>query len=74
MERKKKKAGPRCQALDMDGFRCKKKNASLYCYHGDGELYACSGPEPTWVAVHFCRDHAPESEGSKIKRGWLDGT
>ena len=60
----------RCQALDMDGKRCRRKTGlKLVDYHGDHELYY-EEPEPDWVTVWLCEWHRkPERpkavEGSK---------
>lgn len=55
----KAKPGTRCDALDMNGRRCRKAAAVEGGYHGDPELYGSftHGREPQWVLVRLCADH-----------------
>jgi hypothetical protein len=48
----------RCQALDMDGRRCRRKAVKQEEYHGDAEIYGYPSPRPQWVKVWFCEQHA----------------
>lgn len=41
----------------MAGEQCPKRARWRVMYHGDGELYGYSGPEPKWVGALFCDDH-----------------
>ena len=49
----------RCQALDMNGKRCRCSAVGSYQYHGDNELYGfCSNSKaPSWVQVRLCSTH-----------------
>lgn len=52
----------RCQALDMNGLRCKRMDGRLATYHGDPELCSFDGPRPTWVAVFLCSEHRRDTD------------
>ena len=56
---KKKSVRLRCQALDVDGVRCRcDALPTPFYYHGDSELYDRFNDKPAWVAVHFCIKHS----------------
>lgn len=46
----------RCEALDVNGKRCRRRATWRGPYHGDGECLREDGPK--WVVVHLCNDHA----------------
>jgi hypothetical protein len=51
-------AGMKCQALDMNGRRCRSdRRLVAVSYHGSHELYGYDGPEPKWVRVYLCPKH-----------------
>lgn len=50
----------RCQHLNSDGTRCRKKSKFSRAYHGDQELYGydnCTG----WLVVELCEQHAKKT-------------
>ena len=56
----------KCQALDMNGRRCRQmKRLKAVRYHGEGELYY-EGPEPQWVAVLLCPQHRKPNIKGKV--------
>ena len=59
----------RCQALDLDGKRCKNIARYKEYYHGDGEIYGYDFNHPDrdikWCVIFVCKKHLktpPESE------------
>ena len=61
-----------CQALDMNGHRCRSKERLVAVrYHGDSELYASiyDGPEPAWVRVYLCAKHRTPRAPSTRREG-----
>lgn len=50
----RKSSGHKCDALTLDGFKCKKQAVIETHYHGDSEIQY----RATWVCVHLCSDHA----------------
>lgn len=60
--RKVRYVTPVCDALDINGKRCKcTRDLKRHQYHGDGELYFSFESEhpkfPSWVAVWLCPKH-----------------
>ena len=54
-----------CDALDMNGKRCRWKAISAESYHGDSEIYPPFGDQPRWVRVEFCAKHVSPYELNK---------
>jgi hypothetical protein len=61
-----------CQALDINGYRCRRRAVERHKYHGENELYLMSGDCPPWVLVELCaicsRD-MPRAVAEKGDRG-----
>ena len=51
--------GLRCQAMDSDGGRCRRRAIYEVSYHGDPEAIFES---PSWVAVDLCDAHISDYE------------
>ena len=49
-----KKELPRCNFLNEDGIRCRKKSGIEFNLHCDNEIYRY----PSWVCVNLCIEHA----------------
>jgi hypothetical protein len=59
----------RCQALDMNGRRCRQNHRLVaVSYHGDAELYSHAGPEPKWVRVYLCPKHREPAPRSRARK------
>lgn len=59
----------RCQALDMNGKRCRRRATRHMKYHGNHELYDSNGPEPTWVQIVLCDKHCERARRSSGGKG-----
>lgn len=53
---KEEKVLPRCNALDDDGKRCRKRSAIEHDYFGSNRYYGYGSVE--WVRINVCIDHA----------------
>jgi len=58
-----------CQALDMNGRRCRETSRLVAVnYHGNDELYGFSEYEPKWVRVYLCPKHRTPRRAGKGTR------
>ena len=58
MTEKLKTVLPKCQALDINGKKCRKIAEHKVNYHGDNEIYHnFHNKAVTWVQTHLCDEH-----------------